>query len=123
MRDQRADHAARLSAFTEAIRADLAQSGKFRVVTLACAAETCSAARADPATLIADARRAGATVLLYGGIHKVSTLIQNAKAQVVNVEADRLVFDRLISFRNDSEEAWRHAEQFLVRQLIDQLAQ
>ncbi|HNB26145.1 MAG TPA: hypothetical protein PLR41_04245 [Alphaproteobacteria bacterium] len=35
----------------------------------------------DPAELIAAARNAGAQVLVYGGIHKMSTPIQMGKAQ------------------------------------------
>ncbi|HLN11233.1 MAG TPA: DUF2380 domain-containing protein [Xanthobacteraceae bacterium] len=117
-RDQQAEHAARLQAFAGAIRADLAGSGKYRVVTMTCAAAPCSAGRTRPATLLEDARRAGAKLLLYGGIQKMSTLIQYAKAQVVDVDADRLVLDRLITFRGDSDEAWQRAEQFLVSELV-----
>jgi hypothetical protein len=119
-RDQQAEHAARLRALGSAIRADLAEAGKFRVVALACSAASCSAGRSNPAELIADARRAGATLLLYGGIQKVSTLIQQGRVQVVNVDTNSLVFDRLISFRGDTDDAWQHAERFLVRQLASE---
>jgi hypothetical protein len=116
--NQRAEHAARLEAFARMIRIDLADSGKYRVVALACAPPPCSAGRTQPAILLEDARRAGARLLLYGGIQKMSTLIQFAKSQVVDVDADKLVFDRLITFRGDSDEAWRRAEQFLVGELV-----
>lgn len=117
-RNQEAEHQARLQTFMRTIRADLADSGKFRIVEFACPKESCSAAQANAEQLIEDARRAGARLLLYGGIRKMSTLIQNAKAQVIDVEANQLVFDRLLSFRGDSDEAWQHAEQFLVRDLV-----
>ncbi|MGA2125721.1 MAG: DUF2380 domain-containing protein [Xanthobacteraceae bacterium] len=116
--NQRAEHAARLEIFARMIRSDLAGSGKYRVVALACAPAPCSAGRIQPAMLLEDARRAGARLLLYGGIQKMSTLIQFAKSQVVDVDADKLVFDRLITFRGDSDEAWRRAEQFLVGELV-----
>lgn len=118
VREQRATHEARLQAFARTIRSDLAGSGKYRVVTLSCAPAPCSASRTDPATLLAEARRAGAKLLLYGGLHKMSTLIQNSLVQVVDVDADKLVFDRLISFRGDSDEAWQRAERFLVGELV-----
>jgi hypothetical protein len=63
------------------------------------------------------ARKAGAKLLLYGGIHKQSTLIQWAKVEVIDLERDRLVYDRLFSFRGDDANAWRRAEQFLAKDL------
>lgn len=116
--DQRAAHAARLATFTALLAEELAASGKYRVVTLACAEPPCSAARSDPAELIEAARAAGAQVLLYGGIHKMSTLIQMGKAQAVDLKADKLVFDQTLSFRGDDDEAWRRAGMFLVEQLV-----
>ena len=118
--DQQAEHQARLQAFARMIRADLADSGKFRVVEFICPKDSCSAGEGNADQLIDSARRAGARFLLYGGIQKMSTLIQYAKAQIVNVEANQLVFDRLVSFRGDSDDAWQHAERFLVRDLLSQ---
>lgn len=116
--DQREAHAARLAEFTALLREELAASGKYRIVTLACAKPPCSAARSDPAELIEAARAAGAQVLLYGGIHKMSTLVQFGKAQAIDLEADKLVFDQAISFRGDNAEAWRRAGMFLAEQLL-----
>jgi len=115
--NQEAQHQARLKAFARDIRADLAQSGRYRIVNLACTQNPCSAGESDPKELLESARRAGAELLLYGGIHKMSTLIQFARAQVVDLKADRLVFDRQLSFRGDSDESWRRAEQFLAQDL------
>ena len=47
----------------------------------------------------------------------MSTLIQHSKVQVVDLETNKLVFDRLISFRGDTDESWQRAERFLVREL------
>jgi hypothetical protein len=115
-RDQQAEHASRLQAFAGAIRAELAQSGKYRVTP--CASTPCSAGQGDPSALIADARKSGARLVLYGGIHKMSTLIQFAKVQMLDIESDRLVFNRLFSFRGDTDEAWQHAQRFVVRELL-----
>ncbi len=117
-RDRQGEHQARLEAFVHALRRDLAKSSRYRVVELECPPASCSAGRMTPAELLDVARRAGAWLLLYGGIHKMSSLVQFGKAEAVDLAADKVVFDRLISFRGDSEDAWRHAESFLARELI-----
>jgi hypothetical protein len=50
----------------------------------------------------------------------MSTLIQYIKAQVVDLEANALTFDRLLTFRGDNAEAWQRAEKFLARELMAQ---
>jgi hypothetical protein len=115
--DQAAAHAARLERFVQSVRGELAGSGSYRIVTLACPDTPCSAGSTDSETLIKAARQSGARLLLYGGIQKMSTLIQFGKAQVVDLETDQLVFDRNISFRGDDDAAWEHAAQFLAREL------
>ena len=116
-RDQQAEHEARLRAFVAMLRADLEQDGRYRTITIACRRPPCTAQPSGAASLVEDARAAGARLLLYGGIQKMSTLIQHSKVQVVDVEANKLVFDRLISFRGDTDESWQRAARFLVREL------
>jgi Protein of unknown function (DUF2380) len=116
-RDQRAEHAARLQAFAGAIRADLARTGKYRVLTFVCSSDPCSGRETNPAVLIDDARKSGARLMLYGGIHKMSTLVQFAKIQMLDLHTGQVVFDRLITFRGDTDEAWQRAEQFVAREL------
>ena len=116
--DQQAAHQARLQAFTGAIRADLARDGRYRIVDVTCPQPPCSAGQMRPEELIDSARAAGATRLLYGGIQKMSSLISNAKIQVVDIADNKLTFDRLITFRGDSDESWQRAERFLARDLV-----
>jgi hypothetical protein len=118
--NQQAEHQARLQAFADAIRADLERDGRYRVVTLSCPQTRCAAAELAPAELLEKARAAGANRLLYGGIQKMSTLIQNAKVQVVDIAENKLRFDRLITFRGDTDESWQRAERFIVRDLISE---
>ncbi|GAB2179626.1 DUF2380 domain-containing protein [Dongia sp. agr-C8] len=118
--DQRAAHADRATRFAEALRKDLAASGRYKVVTLNCGQDPCSVGSQIPEDLIAAAKQAGARVLVYGGVHKMSTLVQNMKAQAVDVEADRLVFERLITFRGDDNESWLRAERFLAKELLEE---
>jgi hypothetical protein len=120
-RDGTTEHRMRLETFMSAIRSDLASSGKYRVVSISCGVEPCAIESTTPSELFDKAKRAGARLMLYGGVHKMSTLVQWAKVQVVDVEADRLVADRLLSFRGDTDEAWRRAETFIVDKLKNDL--
>jgi hypothetical protein len=118
--NQNAAHMERLRDLAEHIRDGLGQSGRYRVVQLECDPTPCSAGKTDPAELLAKARAVGARLLLYGGIQKMSTLVQYGNAEVVDLEADRLVFDRNISFRGDNDESWRRAARFLVADLVNE---
>jgi len=115
IRDQRAEHATRLTVFLHPLQTELAGK-ESRVLILGCA-PACTARDTAPDILLASARDAGATMLVYGGIHKVSTLIQEAVVQMVDVEQDRLVVDRRISFRGDTDDAWRRAAAFAATSL------
>jgi hypothetical protein len=116
--DQERAPTERLRALVQQVREALDQSDRYRVVPLACDPAPCSAGRTDPAELLAKARAVGARLLVFGGIQKMNAVLQYGNAEVVDLEADRLVFDRNIAFRNDNEESWRHAAQFLVAELM-----
>ena len=120
LKDQQAAHAERAQRFAEALRNDLGGSGKYKIVPLVCGKDPCSVENQIPEDLMAAAKQAGARLLVYGGVHKLSTLVQNMKAQVVDVTADRMVFERLITFRGDDEESWARAERFLAKELLEQ---
>ena len=117
--DQSADHRRRLREFEAALRGDLTASGKIANAALECPPNACSVGDLNDSQLVAKAKEAGATHLLIGRFHKMSTLIQQAKFDVIDVKARKLVFDRFITFRGDNDAAWRHAESFLVRQILD----
>jgi hypothetical protein len=116
-RDQRGEHEARLAAFMLALKGDLAQRGSFRLVTPACAPDPCSLAGSTVTSLLAAAREAGADILLIGGVHKMSTLVQWAKIEAIDAKAERVMFDRLFTFRGDTDDAWRRAEVFIVDEI------
>jgi Protein of unknown function (DUF2380) len=117
--DQGQAHAARLVRFKADLEAGLGQSGKYRVILLSCRTQTCGASDAEAAELARQAKEAGAEFLLIGGIHKMSTLIMWMKADVLDVNSDKTVLDRLISFRGDNDASWNHAKDFLLQQLRD----
>jgi hypothetical protein len=45
--------------------------------------------------------------------------VQQAKFDVIDVKARKIVFGRYITFRGDNDEAWRRAESFLAGQILD----
>jgi uncharacterized protein YciI len=115
--DQTAAHAERLKNFTRLIDDQLSASGKYQIVALTCPKRPCSAGAMDAQSLTDAARQAGARLLLYGGIHKMSTLVQFGKAQIADLETDQVVYDRTISFRGDDDNAWKRASEFLAEDL------
>ncbi|MEZ5833435.1 MAG: DUF2380 domain-containing protein [Dongiaceae bacterium] len=115
--DQTEAHATRLEGFVSLIRDELSASGKYAVVRLTCPKPRCSAGALDAQSLTDAARQSGARLLLYGGIHKMSTLIQFGKAQILDLETDQLVYDRTITFRGDNDEAWKRAAEFVADEL------
>jgi len=110
--------AERLRALAQQVRDGLDESDRYRVVLLECEPAPCSAGRTDPAELLAKAKAVGARLLVFGGIQKMNAVVQYGNAEVVDLEADRLVFDRNIAFRNDNDEAWRQAAKYLVAELM-----
>ena len=117
--DQSADHLRRLREFEASLRTDLAASGKVRNVALDCPPNACSVGDIDADRLLGKAQAAGAAYLLISSFHKLSTLVQWAKFDIVDVKTRNVVFNRLVTFRGDNDEAWRHAESFIVREVLD----
>jgi len=118
--DQGPDHRRRLREFEAALRSDLVASGKMANAALECPPNACSVGDLNDAQLLDKAKEAGATHLLIGRFHKMSTLIQQAKFDIIDVKARKMVFDRYITFRGDNDAAWRHAESFVARQILNQ---
>jgi hypothetical protein len=118
--DQAVAHAERLKNFTKLVDDELSASGKYQVVALTCPKRPCSAGAMDAESLSDAARQSGARLLLYGGIHKMSTLVQFGKAQIADLETDQVVYDRTITFRGDDDNAWTRAAQFVAEDLENQ---
>jgi NAD(P)-dependent dehydrogenase (short-subunit alcohol dehydrogenase family) len=116
-RDQNAEHKKRLDAFMLAFRQDIAASEKYLMVAATCRPVSCQVGQSPLSELQDAARDAGAKILLVGGTHKMSTLIQNARVLAVDVETGAVVLDRLMTFRGDTDEAWQRAETFLSQQV------
>jgi hypothetical protein len=117
--DQSADHVRRLREFEASLRSDLAASGKIRNVALDCPPNACSVGDLDADQLLGKAQAAGAGYLLISSFHKLSTLVQWAKFDIIELKTRQVVFNRLVTFRGDNDTAWRHAESFIVRQILE----
>ncbi len=115
--DQTGAHQRRAADFVNALQRDLAASGQYRIVPMSCGASPCEPTM-NPFELQKAARAAGAKLVLLGGVHKMSSLIQWAKIQIVDEEQGRIVFDRLVTFRGDTDEAWQKAESFIAREIL-----
>jgi len=113
--DRTAEHAARVQAFAALLRNDVAAQKKFNILHLTCAHPPCSAGRMSPDDLVRTARQAGARLLVYGGIHKQSTLIQLGKIEAFDLKTNKLVLNKNFSFRGDTDQAFRRATAFIAR--------
>jgi hypothetical protein len=88
-------------------------------VALDCGKDPCSVANQTPEDLIAAAKKAGARVLIYGGVHKFSPVMQNLQAQAVDIQIAKLVFDRAVSLRGDDAASWKRAGKELSEALLN----
>jgi len=116
-RDQRREHEARLAAFMGALRTDLAKGAQFKVVTPLCQPAPCSLTGTTVPNLLAASREAGADIIIIGGVHKMSTLVQWAKVEAIDAKTGRVLFDKLFTFRGDTDDAWRRAEAFIFDEI------
>ena len=119
IRDQRAEHAARVASFRTDLRNGLTAGGRFTAVELACpAATSCSLATTPPQQLLTAARQAGADFIVFGALHKMSTLVGWGRVDVLEVASGKLVFDRVLSFRGDNDEAFGRAADFAAADIL-----
>ena len=117
--DQSAEHRARVAAFAELLRENLATQGDYRVLPLDCPDHPCTATTMQPDDFVAAARRAGARLVVYGGIRKMSTLIQWGEIQLLDLDSDKLLLRRTVTFRGDTDIAYRRAAGFVGDTLRD----
>lgn len=75
--------------------------------------------RADADCILALARQRGAERILVAEVVKTSTLILNLDARLIDVATNRRVAAKFISFRGDTDDAWRRTARFLAQQIGD----
>jgi hypothetical protein len=121
--DQQAAHAARLAGLQQALRDGLDKTGRFTAVSITCATPPCTADTMDAASLTGDAKKQGAKILVFGGVHKISTLIQWGRLAVVDVASGKTLLNRSLTFRGDSDDAWRHAASYMSDMVVEAAGQ
>lgn len=117
VRDQKAEHTARLSSFNTILRDDLSRRDTVRLVPLTCEGAQCTASEQGLAALAAQARTGRAKYLLVGEIHKMSTLVGWVKFAVLDLETERPTCDRFLTYRGDTDEAWERAAAYAAREV------
>lgn len=117
VRDQSAEHARRLEALGVTLQEGLSASGGMNVVPLACQAGQCTARTAGLEALSIEAREAGAKYLLIGEVQKLSTLVGGVKFAVLDLASNKPTCDRFLSYRGDTDEAWRRAAEFAAHDI------
>lgn len=119
--DQGAAHQRRLQAFIAALHRDVAADPRLHLLDPSCA-PSCLSADISPDQLRRVASESGAQIVVIGSIQKMSTLVQWARAAAVDVASNRILFDKLFTFRGDNDEAWERAEIFVSREVRDAVA-
>jgi hypothetical protein len=112
VRDQSAEHQARVTAFAELLRENLSAAG-YRVQALECPDPPCTMRRMGPDDFVAAARRSGARLVVYGGILKQSTLVQWGRVQLLDLDSNQVLLQRAITFRGDTDMAFSRAAAFV----------
>ena len=118
--DQTAAHEKRLRAFMTALRDDVTADRRFELVPSSCASN-CPTEGPALGDRLRAASQAGAQILIIGGIHKMSTLVQLARAAAIDTTSQRVLFRKFFTFRGDNDEAWQRAERFVSEELRDRL--
>jgi hypothetical protein len=95
--DQTAVHEKRLGTFMVALRRDVGADKRYQLVP---------------------AGQTDAKFKVVGGVQKTSTLVQWARVAVIDTTANKVLFEKLYTFRGDNDEAWDRAEAFLAREVI-----
>ena len=115
--DQSAEHRARVASFATLLRDQVSAQGDYRVVPIECRDPPCTATSLSQDVFVAAARKAGARLVIYGGIRKMSTLVQWGEIQLLDLESEQLLMQRTVTFRGAAAAAYRHAASFVSDQL------
>jgi PQQ-dependent catabolism-associated CXXCW motif protein len=122
--DMAAEHAARLSMESQRLRDALARTGLFRLVDSAPASETLQNLRSQQAYLhdcngcdLDVGRQLHADQVLVAWVNRVSGLILTLTYEIHEVKTAQITARKSFDFRGDSDNAWNHAIDYMVRDL------
>jgi hypothetical protein len=114
--DQTAAHQQRLQAFMTALKGDVAADRRFELLPSACMPD-CATEGPALADRLRAASQAGTQILIIGSVQKTSTLVQWARAAAIDTGSQRVIFEKLFTFRGGSDEAWQRAEHFVSEEI------
>lgn len=115
--DQARKHSALLVHFDDSLHSALATDSEFQATRLTCQHNPCSLASTSLKTLMGAAAATDADYLLIGQMHKMSTLVGWAKFALVEIATGKAVCDRFLTYRGDTEEAWKRAAVGVARDI------
>ena len=117
MNGPRADEQRRLSRLADALREQLAASGRYALVDISPVAEEARRhnLQACGGCDAALARRAGAELAVTGTVQKISNLILSMSIYVRDATDGHLVKQMSADFRGNTDESWSRALDWLVR--------
>jgi hypothetical protein len=118
--DQTVAHEKRLRSFTNALRDDVTTDHRFELVPSSCA-PNCPTEGPALGDRLRAASQAGTQILIIGVVHKLSTLVQNARIIAIDTTSQRVLFQKFFTFRGDNDEAWQRAERFISEEARDRL--
>jgi hypothetical protein len=119
-REQGREHATRQRLLTEGLYRQIAQPGRLESLHLDCGTG-CALDAAGVEALRQRAQEAGAAFILVGKVHKMSTLVMSMRFAVLDTASGKLVLERLLSFRSDNDDGWRHAGDYAAREVAGAL--
>lgn len=124
-----AEHDARLRVESARLRDDLAQSGLYRLVDVAPAAKSLETLKSQQAYLhdcngcdLDVGRELHADRVLVAWVDRVSGLILTLTYEIHDVNSGQIVQRKSYDFRGDSDNAWNHAVDYMVRDLQNSAA-
>jgi hypothetical protein len=113
--------AERIRATTEALRNELAETGKYETVDLSTERDRIAKLgyqRSCVTCFMDVARERGADVAVFGTVNKISTLILSMEIKVLSVETGKEVVRGVADIRGDNDRAWLRGMQWLVEHRI-----
>jgi len=120
--DQAADHARRTQIMAAAASDELGRQAATTSEALAADTVQARCPTRDTDCLLGIGKAAGATAIAVVTVHKVSSLIMNMSLRLVDPQTNRSLLEREMSFRSDSDDAWRRAGKYLAGEIEDGLA-
>jgi hypothetical protein len=111
--DQSAAHAARIKMLHDGIMAAVARDSAVAAVALQCASPPCSADRLGQQGVMQAAGFQHADFVVFGGVHKISTLIQFGAIDIMDAHSGKATLSREVQFRGDNDDAWQHAAAYI----------